>query len=279
MKNENPNAPINRLKRQLKERWSQSDTPASEPRFQLSLLAKDIAIFVFLPLLAVFLFKMVESGLSGERKGRSAQSERKADFKLDPEKSQIIDFSKGSGTIAAGAVSIYGKKAPGTLVRIRLLNVVETYSTAPVHAQVVDSALGSHLVGGTLLGEATPDTNFDRINIVFKFARDPNRQSVAVPINARALSLNGTLGLAANKKEGIVARTTLSAVGPTTQSLQAQGDSLDLKNLIVKAFANGFMQELGNSATVENNRAQVLTLEPGSDFFAELTDYFPGTNK
>ena len=278
MKAENPNAPINRLKRQLKERWSSSDTPASEPRFQLSLVAKDIAIFLFLPLFAVFLFKMVESGLTGERKGRSAQTERKSDFKLDSAKSQIIDFSKGGSGSSVNSVAIYGKKAPGTLVRIRLLNLVETYSTAPVHAQIVDSALGSHLVGGTLLGEATPDTNFDRINIVFKFARDPNRQSIAVPINARALSLNGTLGLSANKKEGIVARSTLSAVNPTTEEIETKSDSLDLKNLIVKAFANGFMQELGKSATVENNRAQVLTLVPGSDFFAELTDYFPGAN-
>lgn len=278
MKNQNPNAPINRLKRNLWARWSSSDTPASEPRFQLGLLAKDIGIFLVIPLVAVIMFKSVEGALSGGNKKSRQSVERKSDYKFDTAKSQIIDFTnKRSSTLSP--LAIYGKKAPGTLVRIRLQNVVETYSTAPVHAQIVDSALGRHLVGGTLLGEATPDTNFDRISITFKYARDPKRSAVAVPISARALSLNGTLGLVANKKEGIVARSTLGAVAPATQEVQGLTDGLSLQNLIVKAFANGFMQELGNSASVEQNRAQVLSIEPGADFFAELTDYFPGTTK
>ena len=45
----NPNTPASRMKRGLVERWSSEDYPGAEPRFQITLLAKDIVIFVLLP--------------------------------------------------------------------------------------------------------------------------------------------------------------------------------------------------------------------------------------
>jgi hypothetical protein len=161
-------------------------------------------------------------------------------------------------------------------VRVRLLNVVETYSTAPVHAQITDGSLGSALKGGTLIGDATPDANFDRIAIAFRFARDPNREGVAVSINARALSLDGTLGLEAGKKEGFVARSAIGSAALGSQGLQKSDSSGDFRELLLKTLTAGLFQEMGSSTQVARNRSQVLTLPPQTEFYAELTDFFPG---
>jgi hypothetical protein len=195
----------------------------------------------------------------------------------DTSKSQIIDFrTRGTSSTIKGAA----KRSPGTLVRVKLLNVVETYSNAPVHAQIVDSGLGPNLMGGTLIGDAVSDSSYERISISFRYARDPYREAIALPISARALSLDGTLGIEAQKKEGFFTRSAIGSAGTATQGLQTgNGDSNDLRQVLFKALTAGLVQEFGSSAQVEKNRSQVLTLSPGQEFFAELTDFFPGTGK
>lgn len=64
--------------------------------------------------------------------------------------SQVIVFGGGGGVSSGMA-----KKAPGTLVRVRLQNTVESYSSAPVFAQVIDGGLGKSFIGGVLIGEPT----------------------------------------------------------------------------------------------------------------------------
>lgn len=54
---------------------------------------------------------------------------------------------------------------------------------------------------------------------------------------------------------------------------------MDFKQIIFKALSAGLLQEFGSSSQVEKNRSQVLTLQPSSEFFAELTDFFPGAGK
>ena len=169
------------------------------------------------------------------------------------------------------------KRAPGTLVRLKLQNVVETYSTAPVHAQIVDAGLGQVLMGGSLIGDATPDNTFERITINFRFARDPSREGLAFSIAARALSLDGTLGLVATKKEGFITRSVLGSAGTSTQELSPRNTSTELKDILLRALTSGLFQEMGNENKVEQARAQVLSLTPGTEFFAELTDFFPGS--
>jgi len=272
----NPNSPASRLKKNLINRWSSEDLPGSKPRFQLLLFAKDVAVFVLLPAMAVVLFKFIENSATAPKRSASTNRETRSGA-LHPEgASQIIDFRTTSSS--ASAAGSYAKRSPGSLVRVRLLNRVETYSNVPVHAQIVDAGLGRSLVGGTLIGDAVSDTNFDKINITFKFARDPARENIAVPISARALALDGTLGLTARKKEGFFTRSAIGSAGSTTQDVQGRtgGDTGDFKQVLFKALTAGLLQEFGSETQVEKNRAQVLTLLPGNEFFAELTDFFPG---
>lgn len=184
----NPNTPINKLKANLLARWSAEDYPGAEPRFQLSLFGKDIAIFVLLPILAVIMFKACENAASTSSKPNKKRERVETD-RNSPSRSQIINFNR---TIPQPRYAGVSKKAPGTLVRVRLLNVVETYSNAPVHAQIIDASLGRTLMGGTLIGDAVSDSNYERINITFRFARDPRKSGLAIPISARALGLDGT---------------------------------------------------------------------------------------
>lgn len=278
----NPNTPANRMKRSLAERWSSEDYPGAEPRFQIMLLVKDIIVFVLLPAFAVILFKSCEnSSMSSSKKSPAQNLKRDAARAGDSSKSQIIDF-RPSVKVGGGEVGYSGisKRSLGTLVRVKLLNVVETYSTAPVHAQIVDAGLGRSLIGGTLIGDAIPDPGYERININFKFARDSNRDNVALPVSARALSLDGTLGLNATKKEGFFARSVYNSANSSAQEAQGRMNAaVDFASVLFKALTAGLVQEFGAGSQVERNRSQVLTLQPAIEFLAELTDFFPKGSK
>lgn len=267
----NPNSPANRLKKDLIARWSSEDYPGATPRFQPKLLAKDVAIFLLLPILSVILFKACENAASNP--GKPKRVKKESDFRItDSQSSQIIVFGRKQ---TRTKYAEFAMRAPGSLVKLRLLNSVEIYSNAPVHAQVVDGGLGRRMMGGTLIGDATADTNFERINITFRFARDPRRNNIAIPISARALSLNGTLGVVARKKEGFLARATIGSAHSMTQDIGSEGGSADFKDVLIRALTAGLISEFGSKAKVEQNRAKVLTLTPATEFFAELTDFFP----
>jgi hypothetical protein len=93
------------------------------------------------------------------------------------------------------------------------------------------------------------------------------------------LSLDGTLGIVANKKEGFVTRSALGSANTATQQIQGSATSPDFKDILFRALTAGLVQEFGSATKVEENRAQVLTLAPETEFFAELTDFFPGAGK
>lgn len=272
----NQNTPWRRAWRALIARWSAEDYPGAEPRFQIVSLAKDLGVFVFLPIFCVLIYSVLTASKGAVKRGDPATDSGRARYQASEGKSQIIEFVSRRGN---GASSV-GRRAPGVLVRARLLNVVETYTTAPVHARIVDTGLGNNMLGGVLIGDATPDANFERISISFRFARDPRREEVAFPISARALSLDGTLGLVAGKKEGFLVRSVLGAAGSATQDTQGKmGDTGDFGQILLKALTAGLAQEFGGQTQVERNRSQVLVLTPATDFFVELTDYFSGGAK
>lgn len=268
MKNVNS---FNRNKERLLSRWMEEDYPGGTPRFQLPLLAKDIAIFCLVPLAAIVIFKIVESSLSAPAR---QPERRRAESNFDrPEKhSQIISFN---GKVGAGG-SPYSKRAPGTLIKVRLMNVIETLTNAPVHAQVVDYGLGKEFIGGTLIGDATGDPMSGRVNITFRFARHPRRLDLAVPLSARAMSMDGTFGINASKKEGFFARAAIRSASGNPNSVDAGADKEDMRTLLARALAAGMMQEFQSEASVAHNNAQVMTVKPMTEFFVELTDYFPG---
>ena len=270
----NPNSIQMRIKKSLLARWSECDTPTSEPRFRSNLFAKDLAIFIILPIATVFIFKIFENALNAPPVNKRQNVNQTAkNMNSEISKSQIIDFKN-----AKAGISAFNKRSTGTLVKVKLLNVVETYGNAPVHAQVIDMSLGNEWFGATFIGDATGDTNFDRININFSRLRSSKNQSLSLAIKARALSLNGSLGLEAIKKEGFFARSALNSANPAANSARAEIESSDLKSILAKALASGLLQEFGNSATVERNRSQVLTLSAGEVFYVELTDDFSTGN-
>lgn len=268
----NPNSSFNRMKRYFIVRWSDRDTPASEPRFQINLLIKDIAIFVFLPLGTALLFQIFDGELENNPSKRKVRTEVSSEVTRDQIKSQIIDFTK----TGSGPKKFINRQAPGTLVKVKLLNTVETYGNAPVHAQVIDGGLGQEWIGGTLIGDATSNQSYDRVNITFRFVKSSFQAGLAQTIKARALSLSGTLGVNAEKKEGFFARSALNSANSADQSVEKEADSLDVKHFLAKALANGLLQEFGNSASNERAKSQVYILKSGDVFFAELTDFFPG---
>ena len=275
----NPNSALNRCKRALSTRWSGQDYPGAEARFYWQHLAKDIAVFVLMPVMSVIIYK----ALDGSKKGPGRAPPRLVQRDLthaENSKSQIIEFGLPHPTGSAGSGNLrVARRSPGTLVRLKLENVVETYTTAPVHAQIVDAGLGKSLIGGSLIGDAVPDPTYERISITFRYARDPSREGIAFSVAARALELDGTLGLVAGKKEGFTTRSVLGSAANTTQGMRVQTNSGDLKDILLHAFTTGLFEEAGTASRVEQARAQVLTLTPGAEFFAELTDFFPGAAK
>lgn len=248
-------------------RWFAPDYNGGTAHFQIKLLTKDISVFVLIPLGAVFFFKVAEGitvGSSHQKKS-IVQSGIGGDGKLS---SQIIRFTTSHSGIG------FEKRSVGTLVRVRLLNAVETLEGASAHVQIVDASLGNRFLGGELFGDVAGDDSTERIQISFHFARDPKNAGVGIPISARAVSLDGTAGLSASKKEGFFARSALRA-GPENSPKSDAGGSKDFKTMIAHAVAAGMLEEFKDDASVGSKRAHVLTLTPGLEFYAELTDGFP----
>lgn len=265
---------IQKQRERLLKRWSEEDYPGGTPRFQLGLLAKDIAVFCLIPICAIIFFKMVESSMSGPSK---TKDRRRSEIKMDRNEkhSQIIHFQAAIGSSNKGG-SPFSKRAPGTLIRVRLMNVVETFSNAPVHVQVMDANLGREFMGATIIGDASSESNSGRISMNFKFVRHPKRTGIAVPISARALSLDGTYAVDAVKKEGFFARAAIRSASNNPNAIDSKGEDGNFKTLVAKAVAAGLMQEFQSEASTAHNNAQVLTLKPMTEFFVELTDFFPG---
>jgi hypothetical protein len=267
----NPNSPLNRMKASLKERWLAPDFPGGEPRLQLLPIAKDVGLFILFPTVCVLLANAGGHG-SRVRKGASIKRAAKTGENQDLQP-QILSF-EGKRVGASSAAT--HRRAPGTLVRVRLMNVAETLIETPIHAQILDYSLGREYYGGTLLGDGAGESNFSRMNILFRFAKRRGDESNAYPISARALSLDGTLGLDASKKEGMFARGVLGGAASTSGVLgKAGGAGQSLQAVLLQALTQGLSQEFAGEAATARNNASVLTLEPGREFFAELKDFFP----
>ena len=267
----NQNSPWNRLKAHLSARWKAPDYPKGESRFQVLLFAKDVGVFVLIPVVAAMMAKACTAGATSEKPKAKDQSKVVVS---ETSHSQVIEFPKIG---QKGHGNGIGKRAPGNLVKVRLLNVVEAYTSTPIHAQIIDRGLGEKFLGGTLIGDGASDASFQRINITFRIARAPNELSTAFPMAARALSMDGTLGVAALKKEGLFARAVYGS--DTTGAQNSAVESMNLQSIVIKALSAGLLQEFGAGSQVERNRSQVLTLRAGTEFFAELTDYFPSEHK
>jgi hypothetical protein len=270
----NPNSASKRLFARLRDRWSASDMPGLEPRFQVFSFLKDVFVFVAIPGMAVLIAKGGED--TGARSKGKARIEKRKPLDVKDQGSQLISFqgrTKGSNGY------LPGQKGPGNLVRVRLLNRLEALSGMPVHAQIVDIGLGSPFIGGIMIGEGSGDQSFNRINIAFSFVRRAGGAGVGAPISAKAISLDGTLGLIASPKDGLLERGMSAGAANGVSGLGGSGGDLGLKSLLLQVLTAGLSQEVGKDIGVERNRGQALSLDPGVEFFAELTDFFPKEGK
>jgi len=272
----NPNSNYNRIKKYFLNRWSACDTPAAEPRFYINYFIKDLVVFLLLPIGTALLFQILKSDFINKPTVKNkARNETSKAIVRDLTKSQIIEFSK-HGIMQKGNFS---RRSPGTIIKVKLLNAIETFGNAPVHAQVIDNSLGQEWIGSTLIGDATSDQTFDRINIAFRFIKSEFQPGHAKIIKARALNLNGTLGVEAEKKEGFFARSVFNSTGSVGETAKQDIDQIDVKHFLAKALANGLLQEFGSSSNNERAKSQVYILNPGEIFFIELTDFFPCENQ
>lgn len=259
-----------RIKQYFKKRWYGTDIPNSEPAFQTNVFLKDVVIFGCIPisafLIGTFIYKLDFKSLKKDPRQNNFSARN------NELRSQVLNFGGSIGSMRSGNV-VSVKKAPGSLVKVRLLNRVETFGAVPVHAQIIDSGLGKEFLGGLVIGDAQSDSNTNKIKIEFRLARYPNRSDVAYQLHGHALSLDGTLGIDAIKKEGIFARSALRA---GTNVSTPQNGNQDLRSALIQILLGGAAQEINSSSQVEVNRSQVLTLSPSTEFYIELTDYFPG---
>jgi hypothetical protein len=211
-------------------------------------------------------------GNSGDSKGGTGGEIGQTTQTLEQEGSLVIHFKDGKlGGSAKGAVT---RASSGTLVRVRLLNSIETFDTVPVFAQVVDYALGQSFYGWTLVGDATGDGNVARIKMGFRSARSPRGNS-SLEIGGQALSLDGTLGVKAEKVEGMTSRALIggakSAGGGIANSFKGSGD---LSSILMRALLTGLETEITSDMGASYNRSAALRLKPGQEFFVQLTENF-----
>ena len=184
--------------------------------------------------------------------------------------SLVIHFKEGR-TAGGGKTT---RASGGTLVRVRLLNSLETFDSVPVFAQVVDYALGQSLYGWTLVGDASGDGNVNRIKMAFKLARNPQGSS-ALEIGGQALSLDGTLGVKAEKVEGFTGRALIGGAKAGGSSLSnSYKGSADLATLLFRALLQGLETEATSDLGSAYNRSTALKLDPGQEFFVQLTESF-----
>lgn len=160
----------------------------------------------------------------------------------------------------------------GTLVRARLLNSLETYDSVPVYAQVINHSLGAKFYGWTLLGEANSDETVDRVLMSFSKLKDPSGRK-SFSLSGQTLSLDGTLGVRAEKLEGVSKRVLLrGAKGSLAGTIGNRKG--DFSSVLLRALLSGLQGEMGSELDTLHNSASVLSLEPGHEFFIQLTDDF-----
>lgn len=293
--NEKP-SPFKKLTQGLGARWKIERVPGSAPSFAPKAFARDLGVAtLFIALGCVGVLFLYGVGVIGSKQAKTQQkAESKGNTYIsardeEARPSSIIEF-EGAAIDPASIRELMDQDrhpapkpkayqfSPGTLVRVRLLNQVETFGSVPVFAQVVDYALGRSRYGYTVIGEASGRADSGRIEMNFSIVRDPRRASVSASIAAAALSPNGTLGITGHPKEGLPERAWLGAAGAglgKAKSLAADSGDKKLGSLLLQALVEGLSSELGAEVNAAHTQAAVLTLDPGTEFLIQLTDFFP----
>ena len=265
---------LQNFKDDLRAMFSSAQTPTSQKpsmdprRISIALLVCAVLILGGIGFGYLWNYQSSKGGGSGGGENENGQN---AQVPVQ-EGSLVIHFKDGKqGGGSRGSVT---RASSGTLVRVRLLNSLETFDTVPAFVQVVDYALGNSFYGWTLVGDASGDGNVDRIKMNFKSARSPRGNST-LEIGGQALSLDGTLGVRAEKVEGMTSRALIggakTAGGGIANNFKGSGD---LSSLLLRALLTGLETEITSDMGAAYNRSAALRLKPGQEFFVQLTENF-----
>lgn len=196
------------------------------------------------------------------------------ELKSRPDGPQVISFKLKSASTNMNSKILRSK---GSLIRVRLLNAIETHESVPVFSQIIDYGLGTHMYGKTLIGDARGDGNIARVKISFHTLRVGEYS--AKDLTGQALSLDGTLGLPAKKKEGLLERSVVGATrAGVSNSVEQDKLGESVQGFLLGALLRGIQTELRSDIESEYNNSTVLTLEPGVEFFVQLTENYGDTS-
>ncbi len=259
----------------LKAMFSSPQTPTSQKPSMNPRRVWIAVLFLTMTLAAGGIFGFLSSQGGGKESAQdqtaASESEQVGQGRAS-DGSVVIQF-KGNGS-RSGARGTYSRASSGTLVRVRLLNTLETFDTVPIFAQVTDYALGQSFYGWTLGGDASGDGNVNRIKMTFKSAKSPNGNN-SLELSGQALSLDGTFGVKAEKVEGFTNRTLLGGgmalSGGLANSVKGTGD---LQSLLLRALLTGLETEASSDLGSHYNRSTALRLDPGQEFFVQLMENF-----
>lgn len=262
----------------LSKRWMRKQLPTSDKEtLDRDLLRQDIllggGVFVVGVLLCLLVVRCTRPSES-QKAPKPSEAAQGAHRPGEEEPDHMIYFpgSQKTTQVKIGASSALPR---GTLVRVRLLNSLQTFETVPAFVQIVDYALGRSRYGATLLGDAVGDASIERIKIAFNTLKLP-RPARSVEIEGQALSLDGTLGIRAEKLEGFMGRALTSGAQAGTAGLGGLegGVKGDLNQFLAKALLSGLQTELSSDLSAARNRGIALSLDPGVEFYVQLTTDF-----
>jgi len=190
----------------------------------------------------------------------------------DEEGALVIAFKDTAASRGGKAQAIHATS--GTLVRVRLLNTLETFDTVPAFVQVVDHSLGSSFYGWTLIGDASGEGDSGRIKMNFRTLRSP-KGNTSRELNGQALSLDGRLGIRAQKSENFTNRAFIGSGKGAAGGLSGSGNSSgDLASLLVRTLLRGLETEMSADLGTAYKNAVTLKLSSGHEFFVQLTESF-----
>jgi hypothetical protein len=264
---------LQNFKDDLKAMFSSPQTPASQKPSMDPRRIWIAVLFIAVTLVAGALFGYLSHRQGGKEDGPAQEGSESGQLaQTEQDGSLVINFKDGAGK--SGVKGNYTRASSGTLVRVRLLNALETFDTVPAFVQVADYSLGQAFYGWTLVGDATGDGNVGRIKIGFHLARSPRGNS-SLELSGQALSLDGTLGVKAEKVEGMASRALIgagkSAGSGIATSVKGSGD---LSSILLRALLTGLETEMSSDLGAAYNQSAALRLKPGEEFFVQLTENF-----
>lgn len=207
-----------------------------------------------------------EPAESAESTGQTSS----ADLPESKDRMLVLSFSATDDEHGSKGSLIVHK---GTLVKVRLQNLVEAFESVPVFATVISHSLGRRYFGATLIGRATADSATKRIKISFSALKPRNSNLAPLELEGQALSLDGTLGLRAQKTQTILQRSLIRGGSSLLEDSSNNASSRDgLTELLTNALVRGLKHESSADLGVTMENASVLTLNPGKQFLVQLTE-------